>query len=76
MLRKYKDRKDVQKYIKDVAKLVKYVGLPSAKENVVYIHALMELGYFAKQMEKIPISNKRTLFFDLLAFFHKTEDQL
>lgn len=48
----YKELMDeYQKYIKDVAKLVKYVGLPSAKENVVYIHALMELGYFAKQMD-------------------------
>lgn len=42
---------EYKKYIKDVAKLVKFVGLESAKENVVYIHALMELGYFAKQMD-------------------------
>jgi hypothetical protein len=48
----YKELMDeYQKYIKDVAKLVKIVGLNSAKENVVYIHALMELGYFAKQMD-------------------------
>ena len=48
----YKELMDeYQKYIKDVAKLVKHVGLPSAKENIVYIHALMELGYFAKQMD-------------------------
>ena len=42
---------EYKKYIKDVAKLVKFVGLQSAKENVVYIHALMELGYFAKKMD-------------------------
>ena len=48
----YKELMDeYQRYIQDVAKLVKHVGLPSAKENVVYIHALMELGYFAKQMD-------------------------
>lgn len=42
---------EYQKYIKDVAKLVKMVGLKSAKENVVYLHGLMELGYFSKQMD-------------------------
>lgn len=43
--------KEYQNYIKDVAKLLKMVGLKSAKENVVYIHGLMELGYFAKEMD-------------------------
>lgn len=43
--------KEYQNYIKDVAKLLKMVGLKSAKENVVYIHGLMELGYFGKEMD-------------------------
>ena len=41
---------EYKKYIKDVATLVKSVHLESAKENTVYIHALMELGFFSKQM--------------------------
>lgn len=41
---------EYKKYIKDVAQLVKSVGLRSAKENIVYIHALMEVGFFAKNM--------------------------
>ena len=48
----YKELMDeYKKYIKDTAKLVKSAHLQSVKENVVYIHALMELGYFAKQMD-------------------------
>lgn len=42
---------EYQNYIKDVAQLVKSVGLQTAKENVVYIHALMEVGFFAKNMD-------------------------
>jgi hypothetical protein len=42
---------EYQKYIKDAAKLVKTACLPSVKENTVYLHALMELGYFSKQMK-------------------------
>lgn len=41
---------EYKKYIKDVATLVKSVHLESAKENTVYLHALMELGFFSKQM--------------------------
>lgn len=47
----YKELMDeYQKYITDVAKLVKTACLTTAKENAVYLHALMELGYFSKQM--------------------------
>lgn len=42
---------EYKKYVSDVSNMIKFVGLKSAKENVVYLHALMELGYFAKNME-------------------------
>lgn len=44
-------KKEYEQYVKDVAELIRYVGLKSAKEVVMYLQALMELGYFAKNMK-------------------------
>lgn len=48
----YKElEEEYQKYVKDVAELIRHVGLKSSKEVVMYLQALMELGYFAKGMK-------------------------
>lgn len=41
---------EYKNYIKDIATLIKSTDLNSSKESVVYLHALMELGYFSKLM--------------------------
>ena len=40
--------KEYRQYVKDVAELIRYVGLSSSKEVLLYLQALMETGHFAK----------------------------
>ncbi len=45
----YKElEEEYNNYVKDVAKLIRNVGLTSAKETVLYLQGLMESGCFAK----------------------------
>ena len=44
-------KSEYEQYVKDVAELIRYVGLKSAKEVVMYLQGLMELGYFSKGMK-------------------------
>jgi hypothetical protein len=48
----YKElKKEYELYVQEIARLIKGVGLKSAKEAVTYLQALMELGIFAPNMK-------------------------